>query len=128
MALLTRKMHDIEQMKEVKDNVEIVEAELSHDFKRIFCEFKRANEEVVQYLREEEKEDDQSNWYKPKCDAFEGFIVETGEWVSETRQILSEEEDNDDIMPEDSVAAVLSLGAKSTHGFVAQSTTSCVCV
>lgn len=124
LALLTRKMHDIQQMKEVEDNVEIVGVELSHGFTRIFSEFKEANEEIVQNLSETEREDDQSNWYKPKCESFDKFILETEKWVLETRKVPNEDDVSEDIMPQDSVSAIITLSVRSRRGSVAQSTTS----
>lgn len=124
LALLTRKMRDIQQMKECEDNVEIVEVELSHSFHRIFSEFKEANEEVVQHLSEVEREDDQFNWYKPKFDGFERFIFETEKWVSETRKGYNEDDVNEGIMPKDSVSATFTLSARSRHSSSTQSSVS----
>lgn len=124
LALLTHKMHDIQQMKEVEDNVEIVGVELSCGFHRIFSEFKEANEEMVQNLSEAEREDDQSNWYDPKCDAFERFITETETWVSKIHKGHGEDDISEDIMPRDSVSAIFTLDARSKRSSSAQSTTS----
>ncbi|KAL7849861.1 hypothetical protein SRHO_G00192100 [Serrasalmus rhombeus] len=119
LALLTCKRHDIQQMKEVEDNVEIVGVELFHGFHRIFSEFKEANEEMVQNLSEAEREDEQSNWYKPKCDAFERFIFETEKSVLETCKGHSEDDVNADML-KDRVSATFTLGARSRHSSTTQ--------
>lgn len=124
LSLLTRKMHDIQGMKAVEDNVEIIKTEMSHSFHRILCEFKDANDEVIQNLPEEEREDDQSNWYDPKCEVFEKFMAETEQWITETCKGHPEEDLNNAIRPQDSVSVTFTEGARSKHSSTARSTTS----
>lgn len=106
LALLTCKMKEIEILMTDKNNVEVKEEAL-FIFGRFFEEFKKVNTEILPLLEDDYKQEDQCNWYLPKCLKFEDFIQKTESWIE---MVLSQDcgdvdfETHDDIQANDSIS------------------------
>lgn len=103
----------------MKDNEspDIIEEHLEECFK-LLKEFTLANYDVLTLLPDDEKDADQTFWFKPKKEQFNNFMSEVESWIATTRQ------QNEDVSPDDS-ASVIATPAENKSGLcVARSTTS----
>lgn len=113
LALLTRKK-EIEILMTDKNNAEVVKEEVLFIFEKFFGEFKALNTEILPLLEEDDKQEDQCNWYLPKCLEFEDFTQKTESWIEMALTHCKgevcgdvDDETHDDVQPSDSISEVI---------------------
>ena len=78
LATCKRKMNEIKRTMQEKD----IDAVKQHFviFQSLCEEFKNAHDAVQNVLAEEEKEKDKAEWYEPRMEPFQDFLVEEQDW------------------------------------------------
>lgn len=95
LAKLTCKRKEIEILKKYKVNAQLIKDEVLFIFGKFFGEFKELNAEILPFLDDKDREEDQSSWYIPKCVEFEDFVQETEDWIERVRVTSAKEDDAD---------------------------------
>lgn len=103
----------------MKDNErpDIVDEHLKECFK-LLKEFNNANYDVLMLLPDDEKDADQTFWFKPKQEQFNNFMSEAERWIATTRQ------QNEDVSPDDSVSVTVTPDENKSGLYVTRSTAS----
>lgn len=114
LSQLTHKRKEIKALKKNRDNVEVIKEEALFICGKFYGQFKEINAELLPLLEEEDKEDDQENWFKPKCVDVENFFQETEDWI-ERVTTHPEEENNDNTVSDDDVQPSDSISEVSSH-------------
>lgn len=114
LRLLTAKSNQIEHLMENDDNLMCIEQKELKQYKKLYEEFTDLNESVKLYLKEEEKEADQTYWFEPKASNCQDFMEKTKKWIEETKkhEDLIKAGDSD-VTPMDSVSNVSPTKQKS---------------
>lgn len=128
LGQLTKKINELNLLKENDNNVDKVEEECLNDFAKLFGEFNDLNKEYVDLLSEEEAIADQRNWFDPKSKVMEQFVSLTEKWITEvrkgTKQPHEDMEEEDALLGEDGVRPEDSASRVSGNNSVASSTAS----
>lgn len=90
LSQVTAKLNKISALMSNKDDPDIVDEHLN-EFAKLISDFDQSNENVLQLLKEEEKDADQSYWYQPKKEHFSNFMMDVEKWTVNARQQLQDD-------------------------------------
>ncbi|MEQ2242681.1 hypothetical protein ILYODFUR_038492 [Ilyodon furcidens] len=85
----------------------------------LLTEFMNANEDVLLFLPEDEKDGDQMFWFNPKKNDICSFITEVENWITAMRK-----QNEDAVGPDDSVSITGAQPKKKSSSHVSQSAVS----
>lgn len=105
LSQITSKTNKLKGLMQLNENPDIVDEHLM-ECSKLIKDFLLINEDVLMLLSDEEKDADQTVWFKPKLDQMNKFMCEVERWLTAARQ-----QSQEDVGPEDSA----SMAGSSVH-------------